>query len=226
MPDSARLRGTRRRRFVSPMPSLTQLLAAGAPMLLLDAASGQVQVGLLGVAGGDRWASSIDEAGTAIFRCLERLQFDPADVRTFVFCDGPGSILGIRSTAMAVRTWNVLQSRPVYRYCGLELVAQALRQPGLQVIADARRETWHRFTLGGRLERVATADLAGPLVMPEGFRHWSVLPPNVSTTPYNLPSLLAAAGDADIFTSTDAPDAFLHEEPSYKTWTPQIHRAP
>ena len=32
--------------------------------------------------------------------------------------------------------------------------------------------------------------------------------------------------DADLFRATDAPDAFLHEEPSYATWTPQIHRAP
>ena len=32
--------------------------------------------------------------------------------------------------------------------------------------------------------------------------------------------------DLDLFRPTDAPDAFLHEEPSYATWTPQIHRAP
>lgn len=208
------------------MPSLSQLRVTGSPLLLLDAASGVVQVGLLGAAGGDRWASSTEEAGIGIFRGLESLQFDPADVRAFAFCDGPGSILGIRSTAMALRTWNVLQPRPVYRYCSLELVAHALAQPGLQVIADARRETWHRFTAGGRLERIATADLAGPLVMPAGFRHWSALPAGVTTTPYNLASLLATAGAADIFTATDSPDAFLHEEPSYKTWTPQIHRAP
>lgn len=208
------------------MPSLPQLRTDGAPLLLLDAASSVVQVGWLGAPGGDRWASSTDEAGIGIFRCLESLQLDQAAIRAFIFCDGPGSILGIRSTAMALRAWNVLRSRPVYRYCSLELVAHALRQPGTQVIADARRETWHRFTAGGRLERIATADLTGPLVMPEGFRHWSALPANVTSTPYSLPSLLAAAGDADMFTTTESPDAFLHEEPSYKTWTPQIHRAP
>lgn len=208
------------------MPSLPQLRAAHAPLLLLDAASGVVQAGVLGAPGGDRWASSTEEAGIGIFKSLEALQFDQAAVRAFIFCDGPGSILGIRSTAMALRTWNVLQSRPVYRYCSLELVAHALHQPGTQVIADARRETWHRFTAGGRLERIATADLAGPLVMPEGFRHWSALPTGVTPTPYSLAALLSAVGDAAIFTATDSPDAFLHEEPSYKTWTPQIHRAP
>jgi tRNA threonylcarbamoyladenosine biosynthesis protein TsaB len=32
--------------------------------------------------------------------------------------------------------------------------------------------------------------------------------------------------DAEMLISTDAPDAFLHEEPSYVTWAPHIHRAP
>ena len=32
--------------------------------------------------------------------------------------------------------------------------------------------------------------------------------------------------DVDLFHETRAPDAFLHEEPSYVTWTPKIHRAP
>ena len=31
---------------------------------------------------------------------------------------------------------------------------------------------------------------------------------------------------ADLFTATNTPDAFLHEEPAYATWTPQVHRAP
>jgi tRNA threonylcarbamoyladenosine biosynthesis protein TsaB len=208
------------------MPSLQQLRATGAPLLLIDAASACIQAGVLGAAGGDRWASATEEAGIGIFRCVEALQFDLAEAGAFIFCDGPGSILGIRSTAMALRTWNVLKARPVYRYCSLELVAHALREPGTQVIADARRETWHRFTLGGRLERIATADLAGPLVMPAGFRHWSALPLGVTPTSYTLATLLPAIADADLFTASESPDAFLHEEPSYKTWTPQIHRAP
>ena len=62
--------------------------------------------------------------------------------------------------------------------------------------------------------------------MPEGFRHWSTLPAGVTRTPYVLADLLPAVADHDLFRATDAPDAFLHEEPSYVTWTPQIHRAP
>jgi hypothetical protein len=43
---------------------------------------------------------------------------------------------------------------------------------------------------------------------------------------HSLAELLPRVIDADLCRPTDAPDAFLHEEPSYVTWTAKIHRAP
>jgi tRNA threonylcarbamoyladenosine biosynthesis protein TsaB len=43
---------------------------------------------------------------------------------------------------------------------------------------------------------------------------------------YDLPTLFAGARDLDLFYQTEAPDAFMHEQPNYVTWSPQIHRAP
>ena len=67
---------------------------------------------------------------------------------------------------------------------------------------------------------------AGELVTPENFRHWTPLPAEVRRVPYSLEALLPRVAGEDLFLPTEAPDAFLHEEPSYVTWTPQIHRAP
>jgi len=208
------------------MPSLRQLLAAHGSLLLIDAASARVQVGLLAAGQPARWAVSDDEAGVGIFRGVEQLGVQPSDADAFVFCDGPGSVLGIRSAAMALRTWCVLKPRPVFAYHSLALVAQALGRPGATVIADARRESWHCISSGTELRRVPTAELAGELIMPDGFRHWTPLPEGVTRTPYVLAELLPRIADRDLFRPVDAPDAFLHEEPSYATWTPQIHRAP
>lgn len=208
------------------MPTLRQLLAVHGSVLLLDAASARVQVGLLSRDQPARWAGADEEAGVGIFRCLEQLAVPPTDAGALVFCDGPGSVLGIRTVAMALRTWNVLHLRPVYAYHSLAVVAQALGRPGATIIADARREAWHCLSLGSGLRRVLAAELAGELIMPEGFRHWSTLPAGVTRTPYALAELLPKIADAELFRPTDAPDAFLHEEPSYATWTPQIHRAP
>ena len=208
------------------MPTLRQLLAAHAPVLLIDAASSRVQVGLLAANGTGDWATSTEEAGVGVFQCLEQLKVHPGYVGAFLFCDGPGSVLGTRTVAMALRTWSMLTPRPLFAYHSLAVVAQALARPGVQIIADARRDAWHCRAVGGSLRRVPSAELVGELIMPEGFRHWTPLPPGVTLTPDLLPALLPQVMDEDLFRVTEAPDAFLHEEPSYVTWTPQIHRAP
>ena len=194
--------------------------------IVLDAASAQVQVGLIVPGQPARWATSPEESGIALFQGLSGLDADPLAVDAFVFCEGPGSILGIRTAAMAVRAWCELRPRPVYAYGSLELVAVAAGRTDWSVIADARRDTWHRFRIGEGLRRLAPAALTGPLVMPEGFRHWSALPEGVTLVPYRLAELLEAAAEADLLRAVDAPDAFLHEEPVYATWTPHVHRAP
>jgi len=214
------------------MPALREILTARSPLLLIDAASARVQVGLLGPATSARWAHAEEEAGTGLFRCLERLGVDPDQPAAFAFCEGPGSLLGIRTTAMAIRTWLALRGRPVFSYQSLALVAHALARKGVSVISDARRNAWHCTTVDetGRLlalRRLPTEALRGPLVMPEGFRHWSALPAGgVEPTRYDLETLLPAIADKEVFRATAEPDAYLHEEPSYLAWTPKVHQAP
>src|SRR5271157_116377 len=210
------------------MPSLCQILRERSPLLLIDAASATVQVGLLDARAPARWSARADEAGVGLFECLDELDVEIGSVRSFAFCEAPGSILGIRTGAMALRAWSVLCPRPTFAYVGLAVVAQAVGRPEVCIIADARRGLWHHLTMGGRLERVPAAGLSGELMMPEGFRNWDPLPPQTTLTSYDLASLLAlpSVANADLFRETEAPDAYLHQEPSYAKWTPQIHRAP
>ena len=208
------------------MPSLRQLLAARGPLLLIDAASARIQVGWLSTGQPARWTGSDEESGVGVFKCLEELAVQPMEAGAFIYCDGPGSVLGIRTVAMALRAWGVLSPRPVFAYHSLAVVAEALARPGATIIADARRDAWHTVTTGSALRRIPAAELAGELIMPDGFRHWSTLPAGVTRTSYHLADLLLQVMDRDLFRATEAPDAFLHEEPSYATWTPQIHRAP
>jgi tRNA threonylcarbamoyladenosine biosynthesis protein TsaB len=210
------------------MPSLAQILSEHSPLLLIDAASERVQAGVLSAGAPARWSGRKDEAGVGVFECLDELGIEISDAAAFAFCDGPGSILGIRTVAMALRMWNVLRARPTFAYGALAVVAQALARPEVTVIADARRGLWHRLAADGAMERVPASDLAGALASPEGFRHWDPLPAGTFTTPYELAALFAdpAVAGADLFRPAAEPDAFLHQEPSYARWTPQIHRAP
>ena len=210
------------------MPSLSQILLGHAPLLLVDAASERVQVGLLGPGAAARWASRAEEAGTGIFACVDELRVEIGQVSSFAFCEGPGSILGIRTAATALRMWCALGPRPVFAYQSLALAAHGLGRTGSTLVADARRGLWHRYAPGSALARVPASELAGDLATPRGFRHWDPLPPGTDVVPYDLASLLAlpSVSGADLFRETTEPDAFLHQEPEYAKWTPRIHRAP
>jgi tRNA threonylcarbamoyladenosine biosynthesis protein TsaB len=212
------------------MPSLRQVLTECAPLLLLDAASARIQAGLFEPAAGEpfraRWSASDDEAGVGVFRCVEALELDLETVRGFAFADSPGSILGIRTVAMALRVWCATADRPVYGYNALALVAEARGGPETTFIADARRDAWHACRKGGPPRRASAAELTGPLAMPEGFRRWAAPPLPVEIVPYRLAELWPLAGDADLLVRTADPDAFLHEAPVYTTWQPHIHESP
>jgi tRNA threonylcarbamoyladenosine biosynthesis protein TsaB len=210
---------------LSDMATLPSLTTTG-PVLILDAAASVVQVGLVG-ADGARWVSAKEEAGVAVFAGVEQLRVDFEAVSALVFCEGPGSILGIRTTAVALRSWQVLRNRPMYAYSSLPLLQAAWRGPTVTFIADARRDSWHVLDATGALRRVATNDLSSPteFATPDCFRHWSPLPPHTRTVPYQLETLWPAAGHADLLRPAPEPDAFLHEEPNYVTWQPAIHQA-
>jgi len=265
MPSLApRKRSAFRRPTLYRMLSLAQLLAAHGTLLVLDAASARVQVGWLSPDAPPEWASATADAGNALFSGLAAL-LDAAPGRSiaavgaFIFCEGPGSILGIRTAATALRTWCALcapasratspigqppqaseprdktpTAPPSYAYQSLSLLAHALGDAHLTLIADARRDHWHLQRLGQPLHQVPSSELvaraaAGArLASPEGFRHWTPPPPALARVPYDLAAAFASprVRTAPLFAPTPAPDAFLHSTATYKTWSPQIHRAP
>ncbi len=220
------------------MSSLTQLLASHGRLLVLDAASTRVQVGLIGNGAPARWRSVADEAGTGLFTATEGLLAEAGarldEVGAFVFCEGPGSMLGTRTIAMALRTWQVLKPRPVYAYQSLAVAAHGAwtRQArAFAVVADARRDTWHvqAVAADGRLatlQRVPAAELpAGELLTPENFRAWAQPPRPAASCSYDLAQIFPLLAGGDYFRATEAPDAFQHEAPEYKKWSAQVHSA-
>lgn len=220
------------------MSCLAQLLAAHGSILVLDAASQRVQIGLLRTGQSTLWEHTADEAGRGLFRgtetVLARAGASLDDIAAFAYCEGPGSMLGTRTIAMALRTWLVLKPRPVFAFQSLALAgcAEWRRAPRpFAVIADARRESWHvqPVAADGRLgtaARLPTQELpAGELLMPAGFRVWSKPPAQLASCDYDLAALTTASGDAELFRPIEAPDALQHEAPEYKKWTAQPHSA-
>jgi tRNA threonylcarbamoyladenosine biosynthesis protein TsaB len=247
MPDSVlRLERNHRGHLPAPaqaasrvMPSLTQLLTSHHRLLILDAASKRVQVGLLCAGSPAIWRSTEAEAGTEVFANADALLkgagLKVCDIGAFVFCEGPGSMLGIRIVAMALRTWEILAPHPIYAYQSLAVAgrfAWMQKAPrNFTVIADARRETWHCQPVGadGRmpaLQRVAAAAVPrGEVLMPENFRAWAPPPCPAAVCGYDLAEIFPAIANGGHFHRVAVPDAFQHEVPKYKKWSAQIHRA-
>ncbi len=219
------------------MPSLTQLLTSHDRLLVLDAASQDVQVGLLRAGFRDVWRHSPEEAGASIFTSTESLLDETGlqvgDIGAFVFCEGPGSTLGTRTIAMALRTWQVLAPRPAYSYQSLAVAARHAwaksRPRAFAVIADARRDTWHcqPVAADGRLAALQRAPVtalpAGELATPEHFRSWASPERPLGTCSYDLSQIFPVVADDDHFQRIESADAFQHDAPEYKKWSARVH---
>lgn len=212
------------------MSSLSQILAAHGSLLVLDA-TGMAQAAYWPApAAPPRLAGEEGEMGVALFRAVQRVCPQLDEAGAFAFAEAPGSILGIRTAATALRVWTTLRLRPVYGFHALELAAER-GGPAQAWIADARRGRWHVLVPGQPVRRVAREELeaargAWPLATPAGYRHWEPLPPGTRTEAYELGPLLAGAAHADLFHLRADPDAALSAEPSYVQWTPRIHQVP
>jgi tRNA threonylcarbamoyladenosine biosynthesis protein TsaB len=225
------------------MPSLGSLVSTHRTVLLIDSASVRIHVGLWRRDCEVIWRQSDQEAGIAVFACadavLAQARIGVADLDALIFCEGPGSILGIRTAAMALRAWPAAEGRalPAFAYRSLELLASDLQTSGtpapFAVVADARRGFWHWVDGAaggpvGPLRRVTEEELlafTGGVFTPDGFRAWTRLLRPISTVAYDLPVLWLRQRETDLLHAAPEPDAFLHEDAAYATWTPQIHRA-
>lgn len=209
------------------------------PTLYLDAASPAIAVGLRVDAGAaPAWQHTHDEAGVALFRAVEMLTrargIAVADIAEVVFCEGPGSLLGVRLAAMALRTWAALPRSAlleVMGYRSLELVAAGLLARGqrgpFHVIVDGRRATWNTLAVDahGAWSAIARRPVAEdfptgePVFHPQGFPLWQALPAGVQAVAYNAAALPELAGRFPLLRPVAAPEAYMVEMPAYREWT-------
>ena len=197
----------------------------------------RIQVGLLASESAPIWRTTSDEAGRGLFTLAEGILVESGlrigEIDAFIFCEGPGSMLGTRTVAMALRTWQALKSRPCFAYQSLAVAGHyEWLQNGRQdfaIIADARRDSWHRqhFQSDGEktlLQRIPTAELMEEsLVTPEHFRVWATPPYPSRECSYDLAKIFPTLGENEFFRAVEEPDAFQHEAPEYKKWAAQVH---
>ena len=122
------------------------------PCLVIDGSAREgVRVGVLA---DGRWvAESVVAAGALeattdlAAEVLKRAHLTFTDIKSYAVCIGPGSMLGIRVSAMAVRTWATLYQRPIYVWKSLKLLAEHALEQGVNapfaVINESRLKRWN-----------------------------------------------------------------------------------
>lgn len=215
------------------------------PLLIIDTASPTTVVGL-GRSDDDwHWLQSDQESGISLFQLVARLTREYTTpltaLRTLAYCEGPGSMLGIRTTAMAIRTWvasGSLRSATPATYSSLALAAAGVRRrcpdDAIAVAIDARRQSWYGLIdLSGahqpaEIERIPNKEsdrLGDRVFLPEGFPIWNRRPEGWQDCSYE-PSLLECADQRlRLLRPVDQPDAFQLDPPTYQKWTPTINRS-
>jgi len=215
------------------------------PILVLDAASTTTHVGL----GSDKaewsWQTSSDESGIALFRgvasCLKKQGLSLGSVRTVIFCEGPGSMLGIRTAAMAIRTWatgGIFSNPSFLAYSSLALAMEGVPSDSdsdpMAVAIDARRKSWYclQRPLPGispqEIRRIPVTEMdkiASVFLLPDGFPVWNSRPKGGRNCPYRPKSLESPEVRNAILRPVERPDAFIIDPPVYQRWTPRIGRS-
>ena len=216
-----------------------------ASYLLIDASSPNSAIVARLDDSGRAWAQFTEEPSAAlegIFTAAEQAspQFSPAG---FLFCEGPGSILGIRIAAAAIRGRNALgPTVPVLAFQSLRLIATLLlrrfpEEKNFSVLAESRMNAWNLLSVEGGIpaesfREVKTAELTN-LSLGKVFLLPQRRPaaPPIPTTPVNPAQLLQ--DDPAVFAETPSllrdchglPDATNTSAASgYAKWTPERHR--
>jgi tRNA threonylcarbamoyladenosine biosynthesis protein TsaB len=165
---------------------------------------------------------------------LTEAQLTWTELGGYLYVDGPGSVLGLRLTAMAVRTWQTddaerpTGSRPVFA-CGSLPLAAALAQAAkvpvpYAIFTESRQGRWHVLRVDGRVPPESSREV-GENELPTGTlfhlparKAWSKPPSHAQGLPATLQEYPEILGQPGLFHSTATAVPYAMHGPEYKKW--------
>lgn len=213
--------------------------------LVIDGSGSALFAGLLDAHGAwqataRRECTALEGLFPSVTDVLQAADLDLAAVDGYLYCEGPGSVLGLRLCAMAIETWRRLRPNapPVYKYNSLQLAAHQclFDHPNLSnalIVSDWKKNAWNALNIEDRkigtvavLDDDGLAAWSGPLFHLPQRKGWQSPPPaatTLSSNPANLDRLHARPG---LIQSTDSVELYNTGVNTFQQWTPTRHRAP
>jgi len=180
-------------------------------MLAIDTSSRRACVGLFDEKGGLSYRTSEEEASLSLFPLIKRLikEFDwqLSDINSIAFCQGPGSMLGIRTAIMGIRAWQgakLIEGKQIYSFSSLAIGAELVRhsypsEKTFLVITDARRNSWNALKAEGSsmgpvkiIENAALEKKTVPLFTFNEFPTWTRTQAKINLLSYRPESVLSS----------------------------------
>ncbi len=205
--------------------------------LVLDAGLPNVHAGVLC---GEGWlalesrrAPAVESLFECVEKCLDGSGTRLADLAGYLYCEGPGSILGMRIASMAIRSWRRFEPgkvTPCYSYRNLEILAAALLEDGTKppfaLFSDARRGHWNYLEVGEQgccqpVRRVTADELESsgvPLWQAEEPPASRAAPLPARVLSYELAEAAPWFYRYPLLRESGEPEPWVIREPEYRKW--------
>lgn len=213
---------------------MTEAITASGPALVVDSASSEIQAGVLGEG---RWVSVCGAKGESLelvfelsHAALEKSGHRLDEIRSLVFCGGPGSTLGIRISAMALACWrDVMPELPrIFRYNALDLAASL--RPGGTWLTALRRGQFLMRDADGAFEIIAAETLPADTESFHYLEMGSRFPvpdalKSLHSHSYSIASAAPMIDDLEGFIEQlEEPIPFSFGAASFRRWSGERHR--
>ena len=220
------------------------MLTGNKASLVIDGSGSAVFTGLLDA--DNQWLAKVEANGAPLEELFPAMEvaltesgLSLADIDSYIYCEGPGSVLGLRLCAMAIKTWSRLypKSAQYYKYNSLQLSAQALlhTKPDLQdalIVAEWKKGAWNALYIRSGhvgvtevVDDAALLDWKGTVYHLPQRKGWQSPPDKVQTLRYDHSMLDVLRDASGLLQMTDQIQIYSSGINTFQKWTPTRHRA-
>lgn len=211
------------------------------PMLLLDASGPESYVGIIRNAAWNILLHTEEPALESLFAnvktAFDQTKLTLHDIGGFIYCDGPGSMLGLRLSSLAIRSWLAIpdfSNLSSIVYHRLHMAAAGLQLPkDSLLITEFKEKKWHVLRVSETLSHETEIqtfdydtikDSGVPIYYLRQRKSWQSLDFEHTPVSYDLKMLpLILSEKKELFTPTDIPVPLVREAAEYQTWIPARH---